>query len=813
MRSRIVAAAALLAAAPLFANTYTVTSTADSGAGTLRQAIIDANANAGADTIAFNIAGSGPHTITITDFLPAISSPVTIDGYTQSGATPNTLPVGQGLNTVLKIVLSAEGLFFPGGGCVGVSTSDVTIKGLVIRDCDTGNAAAISVSGGLDNVRIEGNFLGTDASGTARTDQGFAIQVQITSGTDAIVGGTTPASRNLISGCAAGVTIQGGQGHRVQGNLFGLTKAGDALLEPACSASSFPITIANGSGILIGGAGSGNAVAGLGNGMDVNGDGNTVQGNSLGTNAAGTQLVGELSQGFGIGGINQQIGGSAPGEGNVVGGVGFYVGMNVGGGGHVIQGNFIGTDLTGTLDLGNKRAGISVGGSGLTIGGTGPGEGNTVAFNGGLLQGGGGISVTGQQVRIRGNRIYGNKSVTSNDGLGIDLAVGLQSGVTPNDDGDADTGPNGVQNYPILTSAGPSLSAGGTHIVGVLNSTPATTFDIDFYANPACASRPQEYLEGQEYIGSTQVTTNGSGDATIDVTLPATVENGSRISATATDPGGNTSEFSQRLIFSMSPASGPPTGGTNLTITGMLFDDGATVTIGGQPATNVDVASPTQITATSPALAAGSLNNVVVTNPNATGGTLVNGFVADFADVPGAQQFYFHITKLVSNAITVGCGTGIYCPLNSVTRQQMAVFLLKAKNGAAYTPPNCTGIFTDVQCPGPFTNWIEDLAGQGITGGCGNNNFCPNATVTRKQMAPFLMKTLYGSSHVPTPCTGIFTDVTCTPGSGFGDFIEELYTLGITGGCVASPLQYCPDNPNTRAQMAVFLTKTFNLVW
>jgi hypothetical protein len=141
----------------------------------------------------------------------------------------------------------------------------------------------------------------------------------------------------------------------------------------------------------------------------------------------------------------------------------------------------------------------------------------------------------------------------------------------------------------------------------------------------------------------------------------------------------------------------------------------------------------------------------------------------------------------------------------------MAVFLLKAKHGAAYTPPNCAGVFGDVPCPGPFTNWIEDLAAQGITGGCGGGNYCPNNTVTRKQMAPFLMKTLYGSSHTPPACAGIFSDVPC-PGT-FTDWIEELYGLGITGGCVSSPLQYCPDNPNTRAQMAVFLVKTFNLVW
>ena len=93
--------------------------------------------------------------------------------------------------------------------------------------------------------------------------------------------------------------------------------------------------------------------------------------------------------------------------------------------------------------------------------------------------------------------------------------------MTPNDDGDGDAGPNGLQNYPDPDLGGAGLGEGaGTHIVGVLNSTASTTFDIDFYANPSCASRPQEYLEGQDYIGSTQVTTDGSGNAAIDVTLP-----------------------------------------------------------------------------------------------------------------------------------------------------------------------------------------------------------------------------------------------------------------------------------------------------
>jgi hypothetical protein len=143
----------------------------------------------------------------------------------------------------------------------------------------------------------------------------------------------------------------------------------------------------------------------------------------------------------------------------------------------------------------------------------------------------------------------------------------------------------------------------------------------------------------------------------------------------------------------------------------------------------------------------------------------------------------------------------------------MAVFLLKSKYGSAHVPPPCTGtVFTDVPCiGGPFDPWIEELAALQVTGGCGGGNYCPGATVTRKQMAVFLLKSLEGSSYDPPACVGVFADVPCTPGSGFSDWVEELYNRAITGGCSSSPLNYCPDNPNNRGQMAVFLSKTFDL--
>ncbi|HEY1252307.1 MAG TPA: S-layer homology domain-containing protein [Thermoanaerobaculia bacterium] len=195
-----------------------------------------------------------------------------------------------------------------------------------------------------------------------------------------------------------------------------------------------------------------------------------------------------------------------------------------------------------------------------------------------------------------------------------------------------------------------------------------------------------------------------------------------------------------------------------------------------------------------------------------------------FVDVDGdplVDPFYKSIETIFHNGVTAGCGDGTtYCPVQNVLRQEMAVFLLKGFLGAGYVPPACTppGQFTDVACPGLYTDFVEDLKTRGITGGCAVGPpalFCPSDPVTRAQMAPFLLKTLLGSAYTPPDCAGVFQDVPCpaTPQFPFSNFIEDLKTRGITGGCaVGPPALYCPDNPVTREQMAAFLTLTFSLV-
>jgi hypothetical protein len=143
----------------------------------------------------------------------------------------------------------------------------------------------------------------------------------------------------------------------------------------------------------------------------------------------------------------------------------------------------------------------------------------------------------------------------------------------------------------------------------------------------------------------------------------------------------------------------------------------------------------------------------------------------------------------------------------------MAVFLLKAKLGANYTPPPATGtLFADVPAGAFAADWIEDLYVRGVTGGCGTNplRYCPDASVSRAEMAIFLLKDALGSGYAPPPATGaVFVDV--QPGDFAADWIEDLAARGITGGCELSPPRYCPGESNTRGQMAVFLTKALNL--
>jgi hypothetical protein len=510
-----------------------VTNTSDSGAGSLRQAILCANANAGLETISFNIPGTGPHTIAPLTALPTITDPVLFDGYTQPGASANTLAVGS--DAVLKIQLdgvnAANGV---GGLALDAGSSGSTIRGLAIyRFAGSSVEYGLLITNSTGNF-ITGNYLGTNATGAA-AGLGNHRGIQVRSNNNTI-GGATPQTRNVASGNnQAGIFIDGGDSNQILGNYVGLQPNGDAPLANA----QYGVWMTSGAqSNTVGGsaAGSRNVISGNNQfGIRVEGGStsfNVIIGNYIGTDAAGTQARGNL-RGIMMLTTGNRIGGTTAGERNIISGnslSGIYIDTAAS---TLVQGNYIGTDVTGTANLGNTDIGIDAGGDALnnTIGGSAAGAGNLIAFNG------------SQGVRIggRGNLVSRN-SIFSNGALGIDLGSGPLTGVTANDAGDGDTGANNLQNYPVLSSA--LMGVGVTTVTGSLNSTANTTFTLEFFSNTA--ADPSGFGEGETFRGATTVTTDGAGNVNFSFNIPVALPAGQFVSATATESS-NTSEFAQSV--------------------------------------------------------------------------------------------------------------------------------------------------------------------------------------------------------------------------------------------------------------------------
>ena len=299
---------------------------------------------------------------------------------------------------------------------------------------------------------------------------------------------------------------------------------------------------------------SGNELTGLviGGSPSEPATGTVVQGNYVGTDASGTAAIGNVvgvALVFDVSGV--LVGGNTPAERNVISGnsvfqvqISYDSNFVLNPTNNRVEGNFIGTDVSGTNPIGGSNfAAVHIQtnpDSGNVIGGTAPGTGNTIAFN----------TSTGVWVQFgSGNAILGN-SIFSNSGLGIDLGPSF---VELNDPGDGDSGANNLQNYPELTSA--SSSGGSTTVQGTLNSEPTKTYRLEFFSNDAC-DFPMGWGEGQRFLGFQDVTTDGSGNATFTATLPSGVSSTDVVTSTATAPGGNTSEFSQCASVTSGP--GPP---------------------------------------------------------------------------------------------------------------------------------------------------------------------------------------------------------------------------------------------------------------
>jgi hypothetical protein len=261
-------------------------------------------------------------------------------------------------------------------------------------------------------------------------------------------------------------------------------------------------------------------------------------------------------------------------------------------------------------------------------------------------------------------------------------------------------------------------------------------------------------------------------------------------------------------VSTFSPPTGAPTGNTTFTVTGTNFQAGATVRIGGVAATQL-VVTATTITGRTPAHATGTVD-IVVTNPDTKTATLAGGYFFDFADVPANFIFHNAIVRIFKAGITTGCGGNNFCPNVAVNRDQMAVFVLRGEHGVGYTPPAASGsVFDDVSQGTMFAPWMEEFYSEGIIDACDTSPmlYCPSSPVSRAQMSVLLLRAEHGSVYEPPGAIGVFGDVPISyPLSGW---VERLSTEAITSGCGGG--NYCPDLPNTRGEMAVFLVRTFDV--
>jgi hypothetical protein len=649
----------LVCCGPDFAATFSVTSTNDSGAGSLREAINNGNTNAEANQIIFDIPGPGLQTISPASDLPVVTNALVLDGYTQPGARPDTATNAD--NAVLLIAINGSQASAGTNG-LHITADNTTVRGLVVYGFTNGAGIFLDSSSG---TKLQGNFIGTGPNGrqilgpstggnileppTPGPPLGNRIGIYVYAGCSNLIGGNTPDLRNIISGnandavelqgplfgpslCSGGNAISGnfigtdatgtnavrngGYGieigysdsnliggltpapgvcpgnvissnqlggvdlstsaNVIQGNICGLTSWGNAALGNGDDG----IRVA-GTGNLIGGetAGAANILSGNdGYGVELLGGDNFVQGNFIGSDITGSQGIGNAGQGVEINNsANNQIGDSNPAGRNVISSAGACFSLTspaclkcgatkeaviivVGGGGggsgcslapgleidgsgasgNQIQGNLIGTQADGFSPLPNSENGIVIsGGNNNLIGGTNDGAGNVIAYNISesinLVDGASDLSDGITIISGTGNAVLRN-SVFANGYMGINLG---NNGFVSNHLGTA-SGPNNLQNYPILLGA--TNRDGEIQVFGTVNSLGLTTYRLEFFSGSHCDG------QGETFLGTRPITTDAGGNASFSTAFPLPVSAGSfLLTATATDPGNNTSEFSPAI--------------------------------------------------------------------------------------------------------------------------------------------------------------------------------------------------------------------------------------------------------------------------
>jgi hypothetical protein len=872
-----------------------VTNTDDSGAGSLRQAIHNSNVminGAAPDEITFNIPGGGVQTIQLASLLPVIGEGVFLNGYSQPGSSANTLATGT--NALLMIELS--------GGGLTVLGSDTTIRGIVAKGIGVGLAS---------NVKIEGNFIGTNASGTAAAANP-TTGIVLGAASNSTIGGDTPAARNLISGNHTGVLLVGPltTGNVIAGNYIGTNKSGTAAIPNGVSGIILGPYAENN---LIGGTTaaarniiSGNARGGIAattnypGSVYTLGDGNRIQGNYIGTTADGNSALGN-GGGSGSrpsGGIvtdemqilgdgTLTIGGTAAGAGNLISGnnvaginstsfaglptgtvvvQGNLIGTNAAGisananqgpgiwhdflalklvaGGTtaaernivsgnqgngilgscfatptVVQGNYIGTDISGLLPLGNGGHGVLLTSFSAMVGDPSlPGSGNLIAHN----------TLDGVAVKDFSGSAISRNSIYSNGGLGIDLG---DDGVTANDAGDSDTGPNDFQNFPVLTSA--ITNGATTTIQGTLNSLASQQYTIQFFTNTACDGSGNG--EGEIWLGELVVMTDGSGNATINATVPV-VPPGQLITATATGADTlDTSEFSACQLVTSGPCtlSCP----SNITTSntpgqcGTVVNYPAPTTTGECGTVSCVPASGTSFpvgttTVTCTATAGPSCSFTVTINDTQAPSITCPANVNVTAGVQGDCAVVNYETPTVNDncpGATVDCApaSGSCFPVGTTTVTCTATDVSKNSGNCSFTvevmpasslSPICESFSpaegsgsVAVTAAGKWTAISNDPSWVTVTTGASGKG---DGTVTYSVAANpspnrrVATLTINGDTFTVRQ-GGTFTDV--PPSHMFYTEIGKIHAQGITLGCGSS--NYCPDRPVTRQEMAAFIIR------
>jgi parallel beta-helix repeat protein len=437
------------------------------------------------------------------------------------------------------IGLNASGAAARPNGWSGVALFAGASTNTVANNTISGNTddGIIIANAGTDSNVVQGNRIGLNAAGATAVPNGSGGVAVFGGARSNRVGGPDAGQGNAVSGNPSFGVLLSGTGTEqniVAGNLIGTNAAGTGPvpntgpgvdIQAGAKSNTVGGSTAGARNVISGNSGAGLRIAGTGTSL------NTVAGNYLGLAGNGTAVLANTHDNVQIyaGATDNVLGGTTAGAGNVIAGSGSN-GVNIqqaGTSANRVLGNVIGRNAVGDA-AGNAGSGVTIfaGATGNRIGGTEAGAGNMIANNGGA-----GVLIFESSAA---NAIRGN-AIQANDDLGIDLIAGGFSGVTANDPGDADTGANALQNYPVITSA-----AGGS--IGLsFDGAASTTLAIDVFSSPA--ADPSGHGEGVTFLGSGSLTTDTAGKATGTISVqPAPA--GSFVTATATDPAGNTSEFS-----------------------------------------------------------------------------------------------------------------------------------------------------------------------------------------------------------------------------------------------------------------------------